>query len=70
MSRNVLPVYIPGGCTDVCQPVDFHFGAELKRLMNEFYKVYTHAHTHTHTHTNTHAHSHTHTHTFSVLLVD
>jgi len=42
ISRNVLPVYIPGGCTDVCQAVDFHFGAEMKRMMNEFYKVYTH----------------------------
>jgi hypothetical protein len=23
MSRNVLPVFIPGGCTDVLQPVDY-----------------------------------------------
>jgi hypothetical protein len=31
-SRGVLPVYIPGGCTDVLQPVDHHFGALLKRV--------------------------------------
>ena len=28
-----------GGCTDVLQPVDHHFGALLKKVMNEFYKV-------------------------------
>jgi len=25
-ANRVLPVYIPGGCTDVLQPVDHHFG--------------------------------------------
>jgi len=39
LSRRVIVVIIPGGCTDVLQPVDMHFGAELKRLMTQFYKV-------------------------------
>jgi hypothetical protein len=39
MERRVLPVYIPGGCTDLLQPVDHHFGAQLKNIMNQFYKV-------------------------------
>ena len=39
LSRNVIPVMIPGGCTDVLQPVDMHFGAELKRITSQFYKV-------------------------------
>ena len=38
-SRRVLPVYIPGGCTDVLQPVDHHFGAIFKMVMNLFYKT-------------------------------
>jgi len=37
--NNVLPVGIPAGCTDLCQPVDHGVGAELKRLMNSFYKI-------------------------------
>ena len=39
MGRGVLPIYIPGGCTDLLQPVDYHFGALLKDIMNGFYKV-------------------------------
>ena len=32
-------MYIPGGCTDILQPVDYHFGAELKRLMGQLYQI-------------------------------
>ena len=52
-SRGVLPVYIPGGCTDVLQPVDHHFGALLKKVSMRVYYVYVHTLSLTHTFTHT-----------------
>ena len=37
--RGVLPVFIPGGCTDVLQPVDHHVGAVIKTIIQKLYKV-------------------------------
>lgn len=39
LSMKILPWPIPGGCTDVCQPVDDGIGGVLKKIMNKFYKA-------------------------------
>lgn len=38
MQHNVLPMYIPPGCTDLVQPVDHHVGAWLKYAMRTLYQ--------------------------------
>ena len=38
MTRKVVVVFIPGGLTDVLQPVDIHVGARVKALISQLYK--------------------------------
>ena len=33
LSRRVVVVFIPGGLTDVLQPVDIHVGARIKAII-------------------------------------
>ena len=39
LSRRVVVVFIPGGLTDVLQPVDIHVGARIKAIISQLYKA-------------------------------
>jgi hypothetical protein len=39
VESDVIPFPVPPGLTDLLQPVDHHVGAQLKRIMNGFYKI-------------------------------